>query len=432
MPCFSVYIHLRTGNCAFWSNWRETAEQSRAEDSSRDRLSAGQGMMMLRALSFLLVASWALAADVIDPNDCFEFPCLIFNDEFDDGIDENVWEHEISMYGGRQLTSNWKSEEFLRSGELNLGEACTESANYGCWRTGDPDYILNPIMSARLRTLPSFAFRYGRVEVRAKMPRGDWLWPAIWLLPRNSRYGRWPKSGSIGIAESRDFMRTNLSLYWAGNDDYGGLGHMQAESSLHWGPNPQINLYPNTQQIYTTENDSSDSSTKNDSPNSSTKNGCLKRAVETEPCTSETSRNDSFSDNFHTWRLDWTKDKMTFYVDGKEKLMVDPGKNFWNLSGLGSSLSNPWKSGGKMAPFDQKFYMIMNLAVGGVNGYFPDDVASCPPKPWTNHSPHASRDFWNAREWWLPSWEHCEGHISEKAALQVDYVKVWKMESIEQ
>jgi beta-glucanase (GH16 family) len=37
--------------------------------------------------------------------------------------------------------------------------------------------------SARLRTAGTMSFRYGRLEVRAKLPRGDWIWPAIWLLP---------------------------------------------------------------------------------------------------------------------------------------------------------------------------------------------------------------------------------------------------------
>ncbi len=39
-------------------------------------------------------------------------------------------------------------------------------------------------MSAKVTTTNSFHFTYGRVEVRAKLPKGDWLWPAIWLLPR--------------------------------------------------------------------------------------------------------------------------------------------------------------------------------------------------------------------------------------------------------
>jgi beta-glucanase (GH16 family) len=45
--------------------------------------------------------------------------------------------------------------------------------------------ILNPIMSARLRSVKSFAFKYGRLEIKAKMPKGDWIWPALWLLPKD-------------------------------------------------------------------------------------------------------------------------------------------------------------------------------------------------------------------------------------------------------
>jgi hypothetical protein len=68
------------------------------------------------------------------------------------------------------------------------------------------------------------SLRYSKVEVRAKMPKGDWvgvlrlcvfflfllidntrvqLWPAIWLLPVNSTYGSWPRSGEIDMVESR-------------------------------------------------------------------------------------------------------------------------------------------------------------------------------------------------------------------------------------
>ncbi len=59
------------------------------------------------------------------------------------------------------------------------------------------------MQSAAVRTVESFAFTYGRVEVRAKLPRGDWLWPAIWLLPKWHQYGDWPTSGEIDIMESR-------------------------------------------------------------------------------------------------------------------------------------------------------------------------------------------------------------------------------------
>ena len=39
--------------------------------------------------------------------------------------------------------------------------------------------------------------------LKAKLPKGDWLWPAIWMLPRYNEYGQWPASGEIDIMESR-------------------------------------------------------------------------------------------------------------------------------------------------------------------------------------------------------------------------------------
>jgi hypothetical protein len=67
---------------------------------------------------------------------------------------------------------------------------CTGNFDYGCLRTGGAGgNIVNPVMSARLRTAETFAFKYGRVEVVAALPRGDWLWPAIWLLPVRQDYG---------------------------------------------------------------------------------------------------------------------------------------------------------------------------------------------------------------------------------------------------
>ena len=50
----------------------------------------------------------------------------------------------------------------------------------------------------------------------------------------------------------------------------------------------------------------------------------------------------------------------------------------------------------------QPFYLIMNVAVGGVSGFFPDGVGG---KPWADTSQVASTDFWNARNAWLPSWK---------------------------
>lgn len=58
-------------------------------------------------------------------------------------------------------------------------------------------------MSARLTTKNSHHITYGKVEIRAKLPQGDWLWPALWMLPVDDAYGPWPLSGEIDIMESR-------------------------------------------------------------------------------------------------------------------------------------------------------------------------------------------------------------------------------------
>jgi beta-glucanase (GH16 family) len=84
--------------------------------------------------------------------------------------------------------------------------------------------IINPVRSARLTTKGSKSILYGRVEVTAKLPQGDWLWPAIWMMPEDSVYGTWPLSGEIDIMESR------------GNDrSYAGQGRNSFMSTLHWG-----------------------------------------------------------------------------------------------------------------------------------------------------------------------------------------------------
>lgn len=62
--------------------------------------------------------------------------------------------------------------------------------------------IIPPIQTARINTNGTASIRYGRVEVRAKLPKGDFIWPAIWMLPEESVYGVWPASGEIDIVES--------------------------------------------------------------------------------------------------------------------------------------------------------------------------------------------------------------------------------------
>lgn len=333
------------------------------------------------------------------------FTTLVWSDEFD-FFNFSNWQHEISMSGGGnwefEFYSNNRSTSFVRDGKLFLkprlteeimGEAamlnggslslwggakadlCTSNAFYGCERASDGSHIINPVQSARLRTSESLNVKYGRLEVRAKLPRGDWLWPAIWMLPRRQEYGVWPASGEIDIMESRG----NAAGYPAGGVDKVG-------STLHWGPFFGQDKWPST-------------------------HGELQAAPGTD-----------FASDFHTYGVEWTADYLCIYVDSRDNAVLNitfPEGGFWE-KGAFSSLPgalNPWLSGSKAAPFDREFYLTLNVAVGGTNAYFPDSQGG---KCWENASPTAALDFWKCRSEWQKTW------VGDDVAMQIDHVRVWQ------
>lgn len=184
----------------------------------------------------------------------------------------------------------------------------------------------------------SFSFKYGTVEFRAKMPAGDWLWPALWLMPRYSVYGGWPTSGEIDVME----MRGNRALF----ADGGHVGVEQASSTIHFGPSPSVkNQWPKAHFA------------RNQGP--------------------------GFHDGFHLYRFVWTPSGLSFYIDNVHLATVDAGPGFWIFGEFqNSGLPNPWTQGTIMAPFDQEFFLIINLAIGGTN-FFVDSFENRPyPKPW--------------------------------------------------
>ena len=83
-----------------------------------------------------------------------------------------------------------------------------------------------------------------------------------------------------------------------------------------------------------------------------------------------------------------------------------------------SALFNPWSQTGRAnTPFDQPFYLILNVAVGATNGFFPDGVAN---KPWGDASFTAPREFWDATHQWYPTWG-----VGDKKGMTVKSVKMW-------
>lgn len=92
----------------------------------------------------------------------------------------------------------------------------------------------------------------------------------------------------------------------------------------------------------------------------------------------------SYADDFHTYTLEWTGSFMRFSVDSRLKRMLDlrlKKKSFFEVGNFPSTVQNgstqsvvpnPWSSASNAAPFDQQFYLILDLAVGGTSGWFPD------------------------------------------------------------
>ena len=87
---------------------------------------------------------------------------------------------------------------------------------------------MNPIRSGKVVSRNTFSFKFGRLEVRARNPTGDWFWPAIWLMPQDEVYGGWPRSGEIDLMESKG----NTRLF---NNEGVNIGNEEFGSTLHFG-----------------------------------------------------------------------------------------------------------------------------------------------------------------------------------------------------
>lgn len=138
---------------------------------------------------------------------------LVWSDEFNAAkLDPRSWYFEsgdgsqygIPGWGNNELQWYLPDSAELRDGSLVI--TARRQALRG------KDYT-----SARINTRDRFAFRHGRIEARIRLPAGQGLWPAFWLLPQDAVYGGWAASGEIDIVEARNLGGTG------GNTIYGGL-----------------------------------------------------------------------------------------------------------------------------------------------------------------------------------------------------------------
>ncbi|KAF8979219.1 hypothetical protein BGZ46_005687 [Entomortierella lignicola] len=308
-------------------------------------------------------------SDVSTPNSC-----LLFADEFDT-LDNSVWRHDLTLTGGGnyevQAYINNRTNTFVKDGVFYIRPTLTEN------RIGVQALHENGVLDmwgTDPGTQCTGNYDYGCYRVAGA--GGNILNPiqsglAIWMLPSDYNYGGWPASGEIDIVESRG----NGPEYPAGGVD-------KVASTLHWGPSYEFNRFEMTHKEYALRSGK------------------------------------TFADDFHTFTLDWKPEGLKTYVDNNLVLDV-PFNDMFKKGKFPSWIDNLW-SNSNAAPFDQNFYLIMNVAVAGTAGYFPDGVGD---KPWSDKSPHAVNEFYAAKDDWYPTWGPESGTTR---ALAVDYIRVYK------
>lgn len=158
---------------------------------------------------------------------------LVWNDEFNgSSIDAAKWNHEVNASGGGnnelQYYTQRKKNSFVENGNLVI-EAHRERFMDV---EGTRDYT-----SARMTTRGRGDWKYGRFEIRARLPKGQGIWPAIWMMPTASEYGGWAASGEIDIMEIIGSKPDLLhgTLHFGGsypNNQSSGSSHQLSSGSL--------------------------------------------------------------------------------------------------------------------------------------------------------------------------------------------------------
>lgn len=248
----------------------------------------------------LLVTSICLAQVDVVYND------LVWSDEFDNNgaVNSANWHHQTQLPNGeswfngeQQHYTNLIANSFVDGGMLNI---VAKKQNY------TDQGVTKAYTSARLNS--KFAFQYGRVDVRAKLPIGAGTWPAIWMLGKNvnedggyfdADYGttNWPACGEIDIME------------------HGIL------------PGEPINYIQSTLH------------TPSSHGNSVNHGGTIASDLQ---------------NSYHVYSMNWSPNQITFLLDNVAYYTYNPAvKN-----------ANTW-------PFDNEQYLLLNIAMGGIAGGIP-------------------------------------------------------------
>jgi beta-glucanase (GH16 family) len=223
---------------------------------------------------------------------------LVWSDEFDrDGLpDPARWTYEEGFVRNQELQyyTRARAENARVQGGVLILEARRERYPNPLFLPGSKDWRrareFAEYTSASVTTEGKASWRYGRIEVRARLPTGRGLWPAIWMLGVNRREVGWPRCGEIDIMEN--------------------VGY-----------DPEL-IHAN---IHTEAYNHVRGTNKGD------------RIRVEKPWA-----------DFHVYALEWTPERLDFFVDDRKYFTYENER-----------------AGPAAWPFDQPFYLILNVAVGG-------------------------------------------------------------------
>ena len=187
-------------------------------------------------------------------------------------VDESKWFHQTVLPNGnswhnqeQQHYTNRIDNAYVSDGLLKIKAKKESFKDQG---------VVKQYTSARLNS--KFAFTYGRVEVRAKLPKGHGTWPAIWMLSKNiSEAGAYFETQGFGNQPWPDCGEIDILEHW-------GKKQNHAQSAVH---------------------------TRSSFGNTINLGG---------------QRVPTISSEFHIYTLDWTAEKLVFSVDGKQHYTYNP------------------------------------------------------------------------------------------------------------
>ncbi|MEU3462824.1 family 16 glycosylhydrolase [Streptomyces sp. NPDC006733] len=237
--------------------------------------------LALFAAAVLLLCGWlqqALAPQAAGAeNAAPAAAAATFTDDFNgaagSAVDSSKWGYEtgdnVNNHERQYYTSGNHNAALDGQGNLVITARKENPANYQCW------YGTCQYTSARLSTPTKFTQAYGHFETRMKLPRGQGMWPAFWMLGNDIGTAGWPNSGEIDIMENVGFEPGTVhgTIHGPGYSGAAGIG---AGYTLPGGQ--------------------------------------------------------SFSDAFHTFAVDWAPNSIKWYVDGnlyQTRTPADLGGNRW-------------------------------------------------------------------------------------------------------